>query len=251
MTTLPRLLTALAVVATILTACPSPEPVPVEPSAEDLKSDFVSAMHGRRDGVRSIHDAIVAGTLPEAREAGRTLARVEVDTALPETWAVMNTELEFAVKGITEAVDLNAAAADAAVTVGTCGSCHRAAGAQLQFEPLPHPDRTEDGSRHHMVRHQVAARALWQAVVSNSDEHWNNGLTWLAAGPVEQSEFPEHVVLDDRAREFEALVHGIAAEGHGVTDPKARVTLYGRLIAVCAGCHAHTQGGPASVPSAP
>lgn len=245
-----RLLAAVTVLATTLTACPSPAPVDPGPDPEVLKGEFVDAMHGRQDAVRSIHDAIIAGDLTAAREGGQRLARIEVNGSLPGSWQVANTELEFAVEGITEATDLNAAAAGVAIAVSTCGSCHRASGANPRFDPLPHPGRTE-GSRHHMVRHEVAARALWQAIVANDDKLWATGLTWLAAGPVEQSEFPAHVTLDDRARELEAIVHGIAAEGHGLLDPKARVALYGRLIAACAGCHEHTGGGPASVPSAP
>jgi len=54
-------------VALLLTACPSSEPPAERP--EDLQAEFVSAMHGRRDAVRGIHDAIVAGDLEGARTA--------------------------------------------------------------------------------------------------------------------------------------------------------------------------------------
>lgn len=244
--TIPRLILSLTIA--LLVGCssstPEPEPEP-SPTVEAEPVPPTSAMHSRLAGLEAAHDAIVRSDLEGARAAATRVGAAAMPGELPEAWAGPSAELDVVVAALVAADDLDTAASTIAQVAVACADCHAAAGANPQLAPLPPPDMAE-GIAAHMVRHRVAAAAMWHSMVFRSEEHWQQGMVFLATGPLEQGDLPGGQPLDDTARAIEAEVHALAAEAQISTEPGERAGIYARMVRLCAACHQHTRPAPAT-----
>jgi hypothetical protein len=97
--------------------------------------------------------------------------------------------------------------------------------------PAVPPDRPTLDAR--MARHRWAADRLWEAVVGDDDDAWQEGLDVLAAPPL---------ALDAERVPFSRQLQRLAKSGRLTKRPITnRAATYAEILVTCAGCHAKTK----------
>ena len=76
-----------------------------------------------------------------------------------------------------------------------------------------------------MARHAWASDRLWEGVIGNDVDRWRSGLAILANSPVPGT------ALQTMARDQLTVATG-------PPNSDARAIAYGKILIVCAGCHA-------------
>ncbi len=225
-------------------ATPTPAPSPAASlDMEAARQAFLDVMHERLLALEEVEHAVVRGDVEAARAAARGVNIEQLRRDLPADWQPRVDALVSALAQVAADGDLASVARGAAQSAAACGSCHKQAEAGLTFSRAGHPGR-EPGAVAHMARHREAAALMREALISADDARWSSAMTWLAQGPMEGEELPSGYTLDATAREWEARVHALAAQGQAAPDAAARAAVYGDALVACASCHEHTGGGP-------
>lgn len=217
-----------------------PEPVgavppgPATPSAED--SALAEQMHERFAWVSAIQEVTIHGDVAEARSLALDFAaRLPApDEPAPEPWRPHVDALRGELEGLAHADDLRDAGASVARLGLLCGRCHQDTGAEPDLPELPEPvqgSRVEDV----MHGHQWAVDRMWEGLIGPSDERWIRGSTMFVTIPgctsaTEAGDAPGQALCSH--------AQSLARRGHVTRSLEGRATIYGRLLATCAGCHA-------------
>lgn len=234
-------------------------PAPAEPAHD---SALAEQMHERFAWVSAIQEVTIHGDVAEARSlAGELLARLPApDEPAPEPWRPHVNALRGELEGLTHADDLRDTGASVARLALACGRCH----ADVQVHPeLPElPEPVQGGTiRDAMHGHQWAVDRMWEGLIGPSDERWIRGSTMFVALPGckalgaagDDLEGPPRMATTEAGdAEGQALcrhAQSLARRGHVTRSLEGRATIYGRLLATCAECHAGA-GRAGTVPPA-
>lgn len=244
---------SLVVAAALLAGCPEgppvrsalglhgPEPVGAAPTAPASAEDSALAeqMHERFAWVSAIQEVTIQGDVAEARSLAKDFAdRLPApDEPAPEPWRPHVDALRGELEALTHAEDLRDAGAGVARLGLVCGRCHADTKASPDLPQLPEP--VQGGTvRDAMHGHQWAVDRMWEGIIGPSDERWIRGSTMFIAIPgctaTTEAGDAEGQALCKHAQ-------SLARRGHVTESAEGRATIYGRLLATCAGCHAGTK----------
>jgi cytochrome c553 len=160
------------------------------------------------------------------------------DLAPSDQWSWIASMQETA-RLTAEAVDLERAAAGVAALAAVCGQCHAQSEARptIRLPALVTAAPDDEYLDERMFRHMDAADLMWTGLAAPSDTAWQLGADTLAGAP---SDPP--LSADSLPEGFIAALADLRALGQRAqiaTAPDERATLYGLLLARCAGCHVH------------
>ncbi len=197
--------------------------------------DRASAMRYHFLDVSAIHEAVIRGDLPAAREAAQALTIMPVprDTLADGVPFVLG--ITTVAKRVREARNLGEAAAGTALMVRQCGECHQA----LRVRPTPAVERRPDlgGIVGHMLEHQRAVDALLRGLIIPSASEWREGADRLKVAPLH----PSYLLPDPKwtrvRKQADERVHQIADRAQRATNPITRGAVYADLLTTCAECH--------------
>lgn len=226
-------------------ASASPPPVshraPAQPSAplsplEQAKRNVTVHMPEHFQSAAELEEAIIAADLMAAKTSARGLL-AHHPKSYPEPWAPFVLQMRVWAEEAAAADDLDAAALAAGEIVGSCGTCHDALGAKVKFPVEPAPPRSDEVTAI-MRRHRWAAARLRAGVVEPSDPAWVEGIDGF--GPLPTPVCAEDLGGERRVdvKEHRERFTALQEEARTVEALDARATMYGRLLATCAGCHA-------------
>ncbi|MCX5747410.1 MAG: hypothetical protein NT062_33515 [Proteobacteria bacterium] len=238
---------AVATLLVLLGCHPDPQPPhPEHPSAPTPTSapaeTFVGRllaiqrhMHERFAAAQRIEEAVARGDVERARGEARTIASLEEPDVLP-VWQPHFDNVREAARALDAGRDPMTLAHRTAELGGHCGGCHVATHAKLTFAtPLTPPVGGHLGPQ--MVSHQWAALRMWEGLVGPADDRWRIGAEVLANAPLDlvaQAVTPTSSADGDDV----ARIRMHATSALKLTEPAARVELYGQMLATCAHCHA-------------
>jgi mono/diheme cytochrome c family protein len=192
--------------------------------------------------VNAIRDAILASDLESLREPAIWLADHE---PLPDTELVYEPfmlALRQQAADIAVATDIEMAAAATARIAVACGNCHRAVSVEPDLGQSKDPPAWSDLASH-MQRHSWAVDRLWEGLIGPSDIAWSRGIRMLADAPLLGVE-PAWDDTDATGDELARRVHELGVDAAAALTPEARITIYKKMLATCAECHASALGGP-------
>lgn len=192
--------------------------------------------------VNAIRDAILVSDLEGLREPAIWLA--DHDPA-PDTELVYEPfmlALRERAADIATATDIESAAAATARIAVACGNCHRAVGVEPDLGQASDPPAWSDLASH-MRRHSWAVERLWEGLIGPSDIAWSRGIRMLAEAPLLGVE-PSWDGAEAEGDELARRVHELGNDAASALTPEARITVYQKMLATCAECHAVTDGGP-------
>lgn len=222
----------------LLASCASNPPAKTETAAKEAPMEPLHVvMQDHFVHLDDMQKAVIGGDLQQAKLSAQWVMDNHVETR-NEGWKPHLAKLEAAATVVTGAPDLAQAALGAAQVAGACGSCHEAHGINLELGAPPVAEG--DDTKAHMKRHQWAADRLWDAVVGNSDQVWNDASTALADAPVHLAdgrEGPSDMELELVNTAAEVL-HKVGKEGPETKGRPARVKALGEFLSTCAACHA-------------
>lgn len=181
-----------------------------------------------------VRDALVAGRLEKARPPARALAEHRPE-AMPAEWLPFILHMREAAHVVAEAESLERAASGTGALARSCGACHDALDAQIQWIETSPPPAAEDAAAK-MRKHRWAADRLWEGVTLPSEEAWLRGVEAFVDLPECSLDPTQEVdrVRIDRIREQTAALED---EARRAQDLDTRATVYGRLLATCGACH--------------
>jgi hypothetical protein len=210
---------------------PAPEP-PAGPAVTDQQKEHMVEHFIQ---VAVLRDAVIAGDLEATRAPATWLAEHGAPDNIPDAWIRHVTDLKVIAGEARDADDLETAAAAVGALGRTCGNCHQSLAAELRYELPPEPPALGPAADH-MRRHQWGAERMWDGLFIPSDDAWKLGATAFFESPLH----PDGAGADDPRRKMAKRVHLLGSSAAGLEDPIARGTLYGDLLATCAGCHQAT-----------
>jgi hypothetical protein len=184
-----------------------------------------------------VHEAVIRGDLPAARESASRLASPESPGALPEGWAPYVAVMHEAARRTAAASSVLEAAMGTAAMLKTCGDCHRGVGT-MPAAPLDAPGSAVRGVVGHMLAHQHAADQMLQGLVVPSSTLWRAGAAGLSTPPLASADLPRDAKLGPEAKASEGRIHVLAGQAGRVDEPGARAVFYAQILARCADCHA-------------
>jgi cytochrome c553 len=213
----------------------APRPVLLDATRTDA---LALHMRDHYDDLQIIERHLVDGDLYTVREYAFALA-LERKTDGLDAWADELAAMRRAAYELGLADDVEDAAKREAALAVACSRCHVATGADLDVEPRPLPsDGTDALAR--MARHQWAADRLWQAMITQSDRAWREGMEVLAVTPLPTPELT--VIAPPSARrqvhDLGAQLQRLARQARSIGSIDARGRHYGEILGVCAACHA-------------
>lgn len=186
-------------------------------------------MHANFDLVRAIERLLIRGNVEDAKRFANAIA-VSPDEPAHGPWAARMVEVRNQAADLARVTSAAEGVRIVAKLGAACGDCHAEAATGLSFATPPPepPDKPTIEAR--MLRHRWAADRLWEGIVGNSDEAWNQGLTVLAASPPDVP--TGRVAL---AREL-----GQVAERarRAKSSASTRAATYGQILQLCTSCHA-------------
>jgi cytochrome c553 len=122
----------------------------------------------------------------------------------------------------------------------TCGECHRAAGTMPATPSVSRP--AAGGVVGHMYDHRQGADQLLHGLVIPSTTLWQAGAKALASGTSPRyQDFPAPASTRQQMTTADERLHRTAAIAFQASEPHARASLYGQLLAGCADCHKRTE----------
>jgi len=187
---------------------------------EDVKSHMVN--HFAR--ALAIKDAVIKGDLPATREPAKWLAEHGAPPDSPDEWVPFITELRQVAAGADEAKDITAVAAALSRVAVVCGRCHTENKIRVETKSAAKP-----GADQQMLLHAWATDQMWEGLVIPDQARWLAGLETLADGA---NLFPKEQVK--LGKDLAAL----AKSGKEAQDDLAKATIFGKIMATCASCHA-------------
>jgi cytochrome c553 len=244
---------SLVLATAVLAACPEGPPVhsalglhgpeaggaPAareRPATTPENAALAEQMHERFAWVSAIQEVTIQGDVAEARSLAQEFAaRLPApEEPAPEAWRPHVDALRGELEGLRHADDLRDAGASVARLALLCGRCHEATDARLDLPELPEP--AQGGSfKDAMHGHQWSVDRMWEGIIGPSDERWIRGSTMFVAIPGCKATTEAGDV------EGQALcrhAQSLARRGMVTESREGRATIYGRLLATCAGCHA-------------
>jgi cytochrome c553 len=192
--------------------------------------------------INVIKSAILVGDLERVREPAIWLVDHEPLDQLDLIYEPFVLSMRGHARDVATAADIGAAARATARIAVDCGNCHRATGVEPDVGQAQEPPAWSDMASH-MQRHRWAVDRLWEGLIGPSDGSWSRGIRMLAEAPLLGTE----AGWDDAETEGDALarrVHELGRDAASALTPEARVTVYAKMIAACAACHARSAGGP-------
>lgn len=204
--------------------------------AAHMQDHFAQAM--------AMHRAVIRGDLAALKSPATWLADHAVPPSMPPGTESYPAAMSRIARRAAGATDIPDAAASVATLLTICGECHQAAGT-MPAVPLQPP--TESGSiAGHMLRHQRAVDQMLQGLVVPSHTLWRQGARDLSEAPLRAGDFPVNRRLGQPMARAEQHVHALASQAVDTNDSSGRASIYGQLLATCAGCHEqHTKAwGP-------
>jgi cytochrome c553 len=186
-------------------------------------------MRERARDLRTIERMLVHGQL----ELAKTLAfMLTHPPSLPESPEARDVVL--AASSLSTARNVEDALYAASRIANACARCHVKM-QQVPVFPLPsHAPAERPALDALMVRHEWAVDRLWEGVIGDSDAHWRAGLYALATSPL-----PSTINSPELARQLQSLARAAYDQKQPATIDE-RTELYGKLLTVCARCHATT-----------
>jgi mono/diheme cytochrome c family protein len=137
------------------------------------------------------------------------------------------------------APDLSSAAQSVAAVGLSCGDCHtqmrRGTAPAAGQDALAWEGPPEDLEQR-MARHEHAAELLWRGLIDPSESAWLNGTVTLTRAPLHAPLRDGEVVSPAMAEQMEAI-RVLAKRARVASSHPDRASIYGELIARCAGCH--------------
>jgi hypothetical protein len=208
------------------------------PLAKDLADKVRTIqlhMHVRFAAARRIEQAIAFGDLDRARGEAKIIVELAEPDVLP-IWQPYIDHVRDAAHQVSIATNIVAAAKTSAILGHQCAQCHASTEAKIEL-PAERPPAKGVQLATDMASHQWATSRMWEGLILPSTERWNQGATTLAQAPLdivaERDLPPAQGVADDIARI--RLLARRALEAGSMED---RTSVYGELLATCAGCHA-------------
>jgi hypothetical protein len=192
-------------------------------------------MHARFNAASRIEHAIAFSDLERAHTEARDIAALDLSN-VSEMWRPYFDSLRDVALQVESSRSLGEAARLTATLGQRCANCHLAIAARVEF-PAELPPSGGPKLAAEMQGHQWAATQMWRGLIGPSSEHWTKGahalttarLTRVAQSPTPDSELD----IDDVAR-----IRLYANRAITMSDPDARVELFGTLLTTCAHCHA-------------
>lgn len=181
-------------------------------------------------------DSLLFSDLVGARDSLAWVANEDNSEPHDEKWKVHSAELQTtaaAAEGSESVATLSGAVAKFA---HTCGACHKDLGVTPEVKVKEPKHRGQD-FKEHMAGHKWALDKMWAGLATPSDEHWIEGAKLLADAPTHLRSLSAYGDDADRAMELATEVHGLAAQATTETGTEARVEIFGKFLAACAGCH--------------
>jgi hypothetical protein len=191
--------------------------------------EHMDAHLARAEAARS---AVIQGDLEGARTAAEWLAEHPQHPELPKGERSPMEDLRAFSRCIVRTDQLEDAARATAEVAASCGRCHVATEAGPRFGTAPMP-QTGSSVPGHMRRHDWAAERMWEALVSSSDELWDQGATALTADPLVLGGSTD---ANPQANALAREVHDLGTSAIGL-EPDHRAAVYGRLLVTCVRCH--------------
>jgi cytochrome c553 len=218
-------------------------------SAEDDDAQrpetFAEHMHGHLVHVDAIKAGVIAGDIDATREHSIWLSEHDEPPGMPDPWEPYVKEMRQYAAVAAAARDLEPVAVAVSEIARTCGECHASNGAGPRFDAaLPPPDQA-NGIATQMHRHLWAADRLWESLLGPSEASWTRGADMLAGVRLSADQFGADPADSGEIESLLRQARAIGTEGAATGAGPARSVLLGRLLSLCAGCHALTGGGPA------
>ena len=214
---------------------PTAAPSTPQSVARDTSRTALMQVHFAQ--VMVVHEAVIRGDLPAARERASWLASQAAPGALPEGWAPYVAVMHEAARRTAAASSVLEAAMGTAAMLKTCGDCHRGVGT-MPAAPLDAPGSAVRGVVGHMLAHQHAADQMLQGLVVPSSTLWRAGAAGLSTPPLASADLPRDAKLGPEAKASEGRIHVLAGQAGRVDEPGARAVFYAQILARCADCHA-------------
>jgi hypothetical protein len=193
--------------------------------------------------VMLMHEAVIRGDLPAARETAKELAQIPVPPGVPASSTRYVAAIREAGQSAAAATTLALAAMATVSMVSECANCHRAVGVL----PAPSTPSTPDvgGLVGHMLEHKRAADEMLQGLLIPSASRWRQGAERLRVAPLHPSQLPPNRKFTEEMRRAENRIHQIADQAVDAETPAARESAYVQLLTSCADCHRlHRIWGP-------
>ena len=205
-------------------------------------ADIAEHMHYHHDAMIDIQQAIIAGSLDDARDPARWLLEHDQPAGLPAAGNDFVVAMREAAEIVRNAEDLETAAEAASQMGLACGNCHLASDVVVEFEEVGQPsDQIKD--RPHMQRHQWAADRMWEGLIGPSEQAWSRGANLLFESPIKPDVLASHGGGEEVVG-MSRRIHQLAGNATVVSDPAERVEIYAEFIANCGSCHVELDRGP-------
>ncbi len=226
-------------------ACQQPKPAPItttlgtswdpDPYFLALVGSSLGAMHASYSTTDQILRAVAFGRLEVARAAAGRVARPDDMDAAPR-WQPFYQAVRSAAAAVEAASTVPDAARATALLARACATCHEEVGAMLRFDPNPAPAGGHQVIQQ-MQTHRWASERLWQGLIASSNPRWLDGAEQLVAAPLAIPDANPGVAADVTA------LRRHAARAMDAGPQAERATIFGELLATCAGCHTRGAGG--------
>lgn len=217
-------------------------------SADDRETQqqesFTEHMHGHLVHVRAIKASVIGGDLDATREHAVWLSEHDEPPGMPEAWSPYVKEMRQYAATAAAARNLETVAIAISEIARTCGECHRANGANLQFDADRRPPADAQDLTTQMRRHLWAADRMWEGLLRPSDEAWISGTDILADVHLTAALIGGEPAARARVGDLVQQARALGEQGGRTGPGPERSVLYGKFLSLCADCHTLTGGGP-------
>ncbi|HTR50361.1 MAG TPA: hypothetical protein VMJ10_06605 [Kofleriaceae bacterium] len=176
-----------------------------------------------------MESAVAVSDLDRAHRDARVIEALDEPQILDQ-WRPLHDAVRAATRRVMVEESLDNAAERVAEVGRACARCHEATNANVKFHdvaaPQAHATLAED-----MRRHQWAGLEMWEGLIGPDDAAWRAGASALTAMPSNILATADDI--DDVAR-----IRLEASRALQMPTQDARTTLFGRILATCAHCHA-------------
>lgn len=196
-------------------------------------------MFAHFDRAGEVHDALVRGDLPRAKEAADWIVTHQDLSGSPASPPEFQSAMERYAAQVSVAQDLQDAAVAAAHMGRACGDCHRSNRVEPRFLIGTAPPGGS-GPEAEMARHVWASERMWEGLVGPGDHAWRSGAEALRSGWLDPQQVVSNPGDRPRIRELVRQVYDLGSRAQSTSDPEARAELYGAFLNTCHECHVLT-----------
>lgn len=185
---------------------------------------------------RDARNALVAGDGDAARQEMQWLAAHDpTHEEMPEGMRERFQAMRDAAAAFAEVSALTDAGEAYGKMLNACGSCHTTFERGPQFATPPLPEG--EGVVARMRLHRWAADRMWEGLVVQDAELFNQGASELSRDPLRAEDLPEGALEPERIQGFADHVHTLSERAATAEDEDGRAVIYGNFLATCAACH--------------